>query len=235
MTTQNGGGSHKLWVPFVLVLLLTALAGCDVGDDEGDDEGAPVAGTFVGRVPDTQALLAVVAAPVAEGEDDRNVTVYVCDGRRLCELYSGLASGNDFEATSDDDAEADGELTEDAATGSVQLPDGETADYRVRLATATAGVYNLTVSPEGELRGASATGVALRGQSTLPRPGAGTLRLADRTRLKFEVARDAEGDGLPLQAGQVRLIVLPDGGLAGAGKSRGPAGEGKSGFFIRSS
>lgn len=50
---------------FGVLLLLAALAGC--GGDE--DEAKPITGTFVGKVSDTDAFVAVVAAPAREGMD----------------------------------------------------------------------------------------------------------------------------------------------------------------------
>jgi len=226
----------SIWFLAVVVLLLALFAGCGGDDDDGDGHGdktekrKPVAGTFVGRIPETEAFVSVVASPPAEGRDKRDVTVFVCDARRVCELFSGSAAGNRFTATSDGNGEAEGTLSGKAATGSVELPDGETVRYRAGAAPATAGVYDLTVSAAGKLRGASAAGVALKGESTLPPPGSGSLKLADGTRRKFEVTKSSAEDAAQLRAGQVRLIVLPDGQMRGAGKSR----RGGSDFFIAS-
>jgi hypothetical protein len=217
----------------VLVLLLTPLAGCgDDDDDDAEKKAKPVAGTFVGKVRGTEAFVAVVASPSAKGQAKRAVTVYACDARRLCEWFSGSSSGNRFTATAEGgEQRAKGRLTGKAATGTIELAVGDTAQYNAGSARATAGLYELTVSRRGKLEGASAAGVGLRGKSSLPRPGRGTLKLADGRRLKFEVTRSSTGDGLRLKAGQVRVIVLPNGQLRGAGKSR-PGG---SNFFIRSS
>jgi hypothetical protein len=215
----------------VTALLLAPLTGC--GDD-GGSENEQVTGTYVGRVQGTQAFAAVVASPAREGQNRRNVTVYVCDARRICELFSGSASGDDFEASSDDrDAQAEGTLTDKAVTGTIRLADRDPIRYRASQATATAGLYDLTVSSNGRLRGASAAGVGLTGRSTAPSPGSGSLKLADGTRLRFDVTRYT-GDPIRLRAGQVRLIVLSGGQLRGAGKSRQTAG-GDSEFFVRSS
>jgi hypothetical protein len=219
----------------VVVLLLALFAGCGGDNDDGDgdrdktEKGKPVAGTFVGRIPETDAFVSVVASPPAKGQEKRDVTVFVCDSS-VCELFSGSAAGNRFTATSDGEGEARGSLSGTAATGSVELPDGETVRYKAGAAPATAGVYDLTVSAAGKLRGASAAGVGLKGESTLPPPGSGSLKLADGTRLKFEVTKSSAEDAAQLRAGQVRLIVLADGQMRGAGKSR----RGGSDFFIAS-
>jgi hypothetical protein len=225
---------RSLLVLFAIALLLTPLAGC--GGDDGGDGNEPVTGTFVGRVQGTKAFVAVVASPAREGQDRREVTVYVCDARRICELFSGTSSGDDFEASSDDDgAQAKGKLSAKAVTGTIELADRKPISYKASQATATAGLYDLTVSSNGRLRGASAAGVGLTGRSTAPRPGTGTLKLADGKRLKFDVTRYSAGDPIRLRAGQVRLIVLSGGQLRGAGKSRRTSDGDGSEFFIRSS
>jgi hypothetical protein len=217
---------------FVLVVLLAALAGCG-GDG---DEATPITGTFVGKVSETDAFVAVVAEPAGEGEDRGAVTVYVSDAQRIDEWLTGSATEDGFAATSKDrDAEAKGKLSSEAVTGTIELPDGERVRYTARAATATAGLYDLTVSSKGELRGASAAGVALKGETTLPSPGPGEIKLADGTRLKFDVARDTGGKPAGLRAGHVRLIVLPGGQLTGAAISRPNAGGRGSDSFVLSS
>jgi hypothetical protein len=225
----------------VLLFLLGGLAGCGGDDDGGDDQAErkrakPVEGTFVGKVKDTKALVAVVASPAAKGQERRAVTVYVCDAARLCEWLPGSTAGNSFSAASEgDDARAEGELSAKAATGTIELPGGKTVRYKVGRATAAAGLYDLSVSARGKLRGASAAGVGLTGESSLPEPGSGKLKLADGTRLKVEVTTRSAAAPDGLEAGQVRLIVLPEGELSGAGKIRRAEDGGSSDFFIRSS
>ncbi len=81
------------------------------------------------------------------------------------------------------------------------------------------------------MSGASAAGVGLTGQVTLPPPGSGRLKLADGTRIKFKVTKASDAKSADLKPGQLRLIVLPDGQVSGAGKS---PGEGGSDFYARS-
>jgi hypothetical protein len=236
MTAQLG--SSRFWIAFVAVLLLLPLAACGGDDDDDDDEdekeATPVDGTFVGKLSETDAFVAVVAAPRAEGQDRRRVTVFVCDGRRLCELFRGESTGNTFSAGSeDDDAEAKGELSAEEAKGTIEVGDDEPIRYQAAQATATSGLYDLTVSRNGRIRGASEAGVALRGSSTLPSPGTGRLRLADGTRLRFDIATGSADANLGLRPGQLRLIVLPDRKLAGAGMNRGNGAD--SVYFVRAS
>jgi hypothetical protein len=118
--------------------------------------------------------------------------------------------------------------------GTVELPDGETARYTANRPAGAAGLYDLRISAKGKLSGASAGGLGLRGTIKLSE-GTGTLRLADGRRLKLSISEAPATDLAHLGAGQVRLIVLADGEIRGAGKSRPSAGTGALEFFITSS
>jgi hypothetical protein len=226
-----------LWVSSAgVALLLASATGCGDDDDGNDNNNerqtAPVAGTFVGKLGGSGEFVAVVAAPPAKGQDRREVSTFVCDAEQVCTWFSGAAEGNDFVAKSEDgETEAKVALTRKGASGSVELPDGKTGRYNAREATATAGLYDLTVSPRGKVTGASAAGVGLTGRVTLPPPGTGQLKLADGTRLRLQVTANRSGDPA-LEPGQLRLIVLPEGELRGAGKSRG---EGGADFYVSGS
>jgi hypothetical protein len=226
-----------LWVSLAAaVLLLAAPIGCGDDDDDNNNDGenrpAPVAATFVGKLQGSEEFVAVVAAPPAKSQDRRDVTTFVCDGEQVCEWFSDSAKGNDVTVKSEDGkAQVKVTLTRKSASGSVELPEGKTGRYKAGQATATAGLYDLTVSPRGKVTGASAAGVGLTGRITLPPPGTGRLKLADGTRLRFEVTANRSGDP-GLRPGQLRLIVLPEGEVRGAGKSGGQDG---ADFFVRSS
>jgi hypothetical protein len=226
----------------VSMLLLALLAGCGDDDDDGgdgdraDQAAKPVEGTFVGKVPKTEALVSVVAAPIAKGQDKRGISVFVCDAKSLCESFSGSAAANDFTAAADGgEGQAKGKLSGKTATGTIELSDGETVRYKAATATATAGLYEVTISAGGKLEGASAAGVGLTGKSPLPDPGAGSLKLADGKRIKFEVTESSAADALSLRAGQARLIVSSEYELRGSAKGRRASDGGGSDFFIRSS
>ena len=232
MTTRR---RNPLLTISALVFALSVVAGC--GGDDDDDEATEkraklVDGTFVGKVAGTKAFVAVVASPAPKGERRRDVTVFVCDAQRLCEWLSGSSTGNGFTAASHDDAKVKGELTGKAASGSIELPGRKTVKFMTKRAAATAGLYTLTVSSNGKLTGASAAGVGLTSKSTLPSPGPGMLKLADGTRLNFNVTENSD-DPIRLRAGDVRVIVLPGRQLRGAGKSQGGE-DGSSDFFMRS-
>ena len=227
----------------LLVLLLVPFAGC-TGDDGPEGKkaekaekaagAAEVVGSFVGEVEGTKAFVAVVAAPAQKGQDSGAVQIYVSDGKGLSEWFSGPISDGGFAAKSDDgDAEAEGTLSGESVTGTVVLPDGTTGSYAARPPSGGAGLYELTVSAGGELTGASAAGLAVKGEITLGKRGTGELRMVDGKRLEFALSQKRDDDLAHLRAGQVRLIVLSDGELRGVAKVR-PSNGGPSDFFIRS-
>ena len=223
------------------VLVLISLVGCS-GDDASEDgtgETAaqpekPVAGSFVGNVSGKKAFVAIVAAPAKAGQNERSVEVYLTDGNRISESFSGSISNNSFVAESDDgESGAKGELSGESVTGTVELPNDKMVRYKASQPAGAAGLYDVTVSANGKLRGASAGGIGVTGRIDLLL-GTGVLRLADGRRLKFNVAESPGGDVPQLQAGQVRLIVLATGEVKGAGASVAASDEESSAFFIRS-
>ena len=213
--------------------LVLALAACGSG---GDNDERPaekaVEGTFVGKVAGTKAFVAVVAAPVAGKQEKRDVSVYVSDGKRLNEWFPGSVSGNSFTAASDDsDARIEGKLGGNAVTGKLKLPGGKTVDYQAGPATGAAGLYDLQVSAKGKLSGASAAGIGVKGEAPFDRD-TGMLRLADGSKRKFAITSNDKKLS-SLRAGQVRLIVLGDGELTGAGVPKS-SDAGAQAFLIRS-
>lgn len=223
-------------------MLVLPVLGCSGGDEAGDDETGtaakaekPIDGSFVGKVSETKAFIAVVAAPAEENEGERGVQVFISDGRRLSEWFSGTIQANSFVAESaDGDAEATGDLSEDSVTGNVELADGKKVTYEASQLGGASGFYNLTISANGKLRGASAAGLGVQGEIKLGRRATGMLRLADGGRVKFDVTPSAAADDIPLRGGQVNLIVLAGEEVKGVGKSRRTEGRSASGFFIRS-
>ncbi|MDQ4052552.1 MAG: hypothetical protein M3237_07605 [Actinomycetota bacterium] len=234
----------RIWVWFMpVVLLLSPLAGCS-GDDDDRPDGknaekaveadSAVVGSFVGEVSGTEAFVAVVAAPAEGGKDSGTVQIYISDGRGVSESFSGPILDGGYVAQSDDgDAETEGKLSGESVTGTVQLPGGTTGSYDARPPSGGAGLYELTVSPGGELSGASAAGLAVKGEVTLERRGTGRLMMVDGSRLEFDLVRMRAGELAHLRAGQVRLIVLSDGELRGVAKARPSHGDSRE-FFFRS-
>jgi hypothetical protein len=219
----------------LLVLLLVApLAACGGGDDREDDATAKaVDGTFVGKVAGDDSFVAVVAAPVARGKETRELTMFVSDGGRLSESLKGSVRDNSFAATSAG-AKAKGKLEGNSVSGTLTLPGGKEVSYRATRATAAAGLYDLTVSAKGQLSGASANGVGLTSKSSLRAPGFGRIKFADGRQRKFEVTAEAPADPVRLGAGQLRMIVMPDGELSGAGAAKPTGGGEELDVFIKS-
>jgi hypothetical protein len=220
------------WPWLLLVLTVAILTGCGDDDGNGDDRERSqdsVTGTFVGEVRGSDTLVAVVAQPGARGRP-RDVSVFACDGRRVCALFSGEASENRFKLTaSAGDSVAEGTVREKGAAGTVKLRGRDTSRFSAESAAAAAGLYELTVSEKGKITGASASGVGLTGTVKLTQPASGRLKLADGTRLVFRVTR-SDSDLSGVRSGQLRVIVLPSGELAGAGRTRG---QDSSVFFVR--
>src|SRR5918999_450156 len=234
--------STRFLTSLIPAVLLVGLAGCaGNGNDAGEPkrepkaQAVPVTGSFVGKIPGRQALVAVVVSPSEGKKDRRDLKIYICGGKPICEWFQGKVRGQEFALSSaDSEAEATGELSKDGVTGTIELPKDETVRFVADSATATAGLYELTVSREGKLKGTSATGVALKGKSSLPKPGQGKLKLADGTRLKFDVVTDGADSPVPLRPGLIRAIILADGLVQGVGQIRGTARNAESFFFIRS-
>jgi hypothetical protein len=223
----------RTWVSLAAALALFAPLPACGGDDEREDDGAqrPVDGTFVGKLSGSDTLIAVVAPPPPEGKDAREATIYVSDGSKLSESFPGPIDRNSFSAKAED-AEAEGALAGDAVKGTIKLPEGEPADYEARRATGAAGLYLLEVSRKGTLSGASAAGIGLTSKSKLAVPGRGSLKFADGKRRRFRVTAAPGAEPGRIRSGEVRLIVLPDGAMSGAGARQAGAEEPE--FFLRS-
>jgi hypothetical protein len=232
------------------ILALVGVLGGESAEGDGGNAGKtanppavqkPVEGSFVGKVSRMKVLVAVVVAPAEAGQKERAVEVYVTDGDRVSESFSGSISNNSFVAESDDgDSEVKGNLRGESVRGTVELPDDKTVRYRATRPAGAAGLYDLTLSAGGRLRGASAGGIGVTGriellEGTEVLEGTGVLRLADGRRLRFDLAEAPASDLVGIRSGQVRLIVLPNGRVVGAGKRRSASEGDSSSFFIRSS
>ena len=208
----------------VLLLLLLGVAGCGDDEREDDEAGQPIEGTFVGKVAGTDALVAVVAA----GDD---ATIYASDGAGASAELSGAIADNRFSAEAGG-ATAEGQLARDSVKGTVELPGGDSGDYEARRATGAAGLYTLEVARNGTLSGASAAGVGLTSKTRLSVPGAGAFKFADGERRRFRVTAAPEGERGRVRSGELRLIVLPDGEMRGAGAREAGASEPE--YFVKS-
>ncbi len=214
-----------------LVLLSVLVVGCvgngggggsdqqqeesDVSQQEDEKGASPFAGSFVGEVPDAGAFVAIVA-DVPEGEgDEREVKAYLCDGQTVSDWFWGSVVGNDLSLSSDSGAQMEGQLTPDAATGTITDPSGDSVAFEASLATGIAGLYNVSVASDGTLNGTSQTGGQMEGQlgnlleENNTYPVRGTITPPDGQPQDFSALT------APNTADQHRWIVLADGQIKG--------------------
>jgi hypothetical protein len=232
----QAGGPFRMRVTELLVMasmLLLALVGC--GGSESDsssqqeeaeegsgggsqEEEAPVVGEFVGEAPDADAFLALVADEPQGGEEARDVRIYLCDGQTVSDWFRGSVVGNDLELSSDSGAQLEGELTPDAATGTITDPNGGSVSFEASPATGIAGLYDVNLSADGTLSGTSESGGQLQGQlgngNTLEQygtyPVSGTITAPDGQPQDFRAFTS------PNTSDHHRWIVLADGQIKGA-------------------
>jgi hypothetical protein len=225
MTARRVAWSTTKTVVSMLTLWLLVI-GCAGQQEEGGSgeapeeeekkKGAPpVAGSFVGEAPDASAFLALVA-DVPEGEgDEREVKAYLCDGQTVSDWFVGSVVGNDLSLSSDSGAQLEGELTPDAATGTITDPNGNPISFEAPLATGIAGLYNVDISSDGTLSGTSQTGGQLEGQlgnileETSTYPVRGTITPPNGQPQDFSALTS------PNTSDQHRWIILADGRIKG--------------------
>jgi hypothetical protein len=218
-------------VGLVLVLALWTTAGCGGsggeygGSPQQEQKAAPPAtGTFVGEASDEDAFVAIVATSPEEEGQERDVRAYLCDGEGVTEWFTGRAEGNELNLTSEGDALLEGNLSTEASTGTITLEEDRTLTYTAELARGVAGLYNVTISEEGRVRGTSETGGLVEGQLG----GEAEMR-GEEARLIIGTFTSAEGQEVGLEvfgrepdADEYRWIVLEDGEAKGARKGARP-------------
>jgi hypothetical protein len=238
------------WV-FVLVLVGWALfALADIGGNQEHKrvpEPAPSPPTiseagaheFVGEIPGARELVAIVAdKPVAVGPDEkttettaaggeRKMQAYVCDGEPQgdAEWFTGQMTDNTLVLTSvSGRTRLQVELTETEATGTVTLADGIPRRFTAPAAREGAGLYEVTIAPDGQRNGTSATGAKDEG---LVRPNGefttGTIRLPGGEAVDYRTQRTAGYEGVANRSDTYTTIVLP-----GVEKERGRGGDVKA-------
>jgi hypothetical protein len=192
---------------------------------------APLMGeTFVGETSDADAFVAVVVAEPQAGEEARQVRAYLCDAAENVAWFTGSASGEEVELSSEDGARLTAALTPAAVSGEITLANGGTLTFEAAPATGVAGLYTITLTDEGMVRGAAVDGQAqlegLVAAAPLVAPDAEdghypivlTIRRADGEAGAILGSVSASG------AAEGRLIVLPDGrskGTAGCARCKG--------------
>ena len=201
------------------MLALLLLAGCAGPEQEKEEEAAkgapPVAGSFVGEAPDAAAFVAVVAdVPEREG-DEREVKAYLCDGQTVSDWFVGSVVGNDLSLSSEGGAQLEGQLTREAATGTITDPNGDSISFEALLATGIAGLYNVDISSDGSLSGSSQTGGQLEGQIGNILEGNDTYPVRGIITPPDGQPQDFSALTSPSTSDQHRWIVLTDGRVKG--------------------
>ena len=227
MATSAVGQPKSIRVFVSALVALTLVAGCGGGgadQQQGvsqEESVPPVTGSFVGSAQDEEVFVAIVAAGPEEDGQERDVRAYLSDGEHVTEWFTGRADGNELDLTSSEGgARLEGNLSTEASTGTITLGDDRTLTYTADLARGVAGLYNVTISEEGRVRGISETGGLLEGQlgeeeekrDEEVRPISGIFTSAEGQEVSFGLlGREPDPD-------EYRWIVLEDGQAKGAKK-----------------
>ncbi len=209
-----------------LALWLLVIVGCGGGGGQQggsqEEEGAPpVTGTFAGLAPDADAFVALVATGTEEeGEAQRQVRAYLCDGQSINEWFNeGSVEGNELNLTSEGGARLEGSLATEAATGTITLDDGESFTFTADLASSVSGLFDVNVAEDGDVRGTSENGGRLEGMVAHQLgedglyPVAATITAPDGQSLELVAVSDEH------EGGEYRWIVLEEGEVKGARKN----------------
>jgi hypothetical protein len=210
-----------------LALWLLVIVGCGGGGGQQggsqEEEGAPpVTGNFAGLAPDADAFVALVASGTEEeeGQAQRQVRAYLCDGHSINEWFNeGSVKGNELNLRSEGGASLEGSLATEAATGTITLDDGESFTFTADLASGVAGLYDVNISEDGDMRGTSENGARLEGMVAHQLeedglyPVASIVTAPDGQTLELVAVSDEH------EGGEYRWIVLEDGEVKGARKN----------------
>ena len=163
-----------------LVGLLTAMPACGDADDS-EETGATTsslqdrleelsgAGVFVGGVAFTTNLVAIHFD--RKDADAPGMRVFVTDGapEGNAEWFEGKASDNRFRFTSSTGkATIEGTIEQFETDGTVTLADGEKRNFFTRPAGDGAGVFEITIGPDGAWNGTSLDGSKLNARQSGP-------------------------------------------------------------------
>ncbi len=138
MSYSRGKGKMRgrtlllLAAPMALVLAL--VVGCGGGGGQPQQEEAaagPVVGSFAGQTKeDPNTLVAIIADKPKQGEEQREVRVYLCDAENINEWFKGTITGNDLNLTPEaGTAKLEGSLRSGTATGTFTLDGGRSLSF----------------------------------------------------------------------------------------------------------
>lgn len=199
----------------IAVVAVTILSGAyGAGSAVNSTRAAVVSGSFVGRLPGTKTLIAVVASDLKAGTASRAVRLYFCDGTRTFEWFAGESKGNTVSLESaTHDAHVQVALTTYVASGTVTLPGIGKRRFTTVPAAGVTGLYLGHVSLSGQASGRAETGARLEG--TVDSKGVtGRLIPPQGASVRFVFP------GKDLKPVDFRLIVHPSGEMQGARAKR---------------
>jgi hypothetical protein len=184
----------------------------------------PISGTFVGEVSTLDAYVALLAGVSATTEEPGEVSAYLCDGAANSTWFKGQTAGNGIELTSEDGSWLAAVLTPEGAAGVLALANGISAAFAAPAATGVAGLYDVTLAPDGALGG---TKVGRSGRIA----GRVVEDLEEDLRLVAGVLTPEAGPRVPFAAfatpdaaGELQWVALASGQAKGSGKKGGGHG-----------
>jgi hypothetical protein len=233
--------ARAVLTPFISMLLVGLVTGCATSSTQGQQEestqassnaAAPATtGSFVGEISGQPAAFVALIAdkPSQQGEQEREVRAYVCDGQSINEWFDQSVSGDQFNLTSDTGATLSVGLGAYDGTGKLTLADGRSLGYEVASASGIGGLYNVNISSGGDVDGTSETGGRLEGKLDQPTGDgstsiSGTITPPNGSARSFEMSVPSS-----VEEGEYRWIVLNNGRIKGAKKGT-PTGS-SSGFI----
>lgn len=214
------------WVMSVGLALLSALwlsvgcAGQQEGGSQKEEQEEFVVGEFVGEIPDADAFIALIAEEPQQGEDTREVRIYLCDGKQLNEWFAGMVGGDNLQLAFGNGGHLYVSFARELTVGTIMLSNDESYDFQVPQAAGVEGFYPVSVPSEGPVSGSSWSGAQLEGRR-IDGEIAGTVTSPDGEVVDFEASVPT------IEEGDNRWITLiEDGRFRIKGAERGAASTG---------
>jgi hypothetical protein len=207
------GPLHRGLTRVSLLTFILLAGGCADAQQGSQEEKSPQLNTdsFVGEIPSTGLVVAVVASDSEQGGNQRELRAYLCDGLTVDEWFTG-SGGNEVQLSSANGAQLAATLNTETAAGTITLGDGRSIAFEASPATRVAGLYQVRHFPDGQVSGRSVEGGQLQAQLA-PEPQEDGLYLVSGT----VTAPDGQSQDFELfsttnEAGQFRLIAFADEG-----------------------